>query len=64
MQRRKVTHYQLAIEHSVRMQRKKEKIEMIQALMATWEEEGNMDEVRRLTIALRTAKQELRYMDK
>jgi hypothetical protein len=64
MNRRKLTHYQLAVEHAQRIQRKVAKIEGLEDLLATWEAAGNHEEVTRLTVKLRTVRQELRYMTK
>lgn len=60
----KLSSYRRELEHERRMELKRERIEGLKALMASWEAAGNYTEVKRLIYRIRVAEQELRYMDK
>jgi hypothetical protein len=54
--------YKRQMEHAERIRLKRDKIEGLRALMATWETMGYPLQARRIGTKIRLAEQELRYM--
>jgi hypothetical protein len=50
------------MEHEEKIMRKRERVEGLEALLATHETAGNFQEARRVGLRLRRARQELQYM--
>lgn len=59
-----MSQYRRDLEHAERLERKRAQVNGLVALKQSWEEAGNIEEVKRLLVKIRVCRQQLIYMSR